>query len=133
MTDEWELISEYSRRQAIEDGVLVDMTQDPFGAMAKEAGVKWPIAMTATAFHQYVELTEAAKQAGNDIKGRWWDVVWMYRCAVAKSRGQSHELMFQFYCVTDNPSRPELVTLKAVAGPDDNRRPCLTFMLPDED
>jgi len=128
-----ETISEYSRRQAIEDGILVDMTQEPFGAMAKEAGVRWPIAMTATAFHQYVELTEATKQAGNDIKGRWWDVVWMYRCAVGRSREQSNELLFQFYCVTDNPSTPELVTLKAVAGPGDDGRPCLTFMLPDED
>jgi hypothetical protein len=30
-------------------------------------------------------------------------------------------------------STPELVTLKAVAGLDDDGRPCLTFMLPDED
>lgn len=39
--------------------------------------------------------------------------------------------MFQF--MTDNPGTAELVTLKAVAGPDDDLWPCLTFMLPDED
>jgi hypothetical protein len=29
--------------------------------------------------------------------------------------------------------KPTLVTLKAVAGPDDDGQPCLTLMLPEED
>jgi hypothetical protein len=50
--DDAEIISMYTRAQqeAIEDGILVDMTQDPFGALAREAGIKWPIAMTLTAY-----------------------------------------------------------------------------------
>ena len=35
------VISCYSRAQAIEDGVLVDVTN-----MAREAGFKWPVALT---------------------------------------------------------------------------------------
>ena len=38
-----EVISTYTRAQAIEDGVLVDA-----GPMAKEAGFNWPVVLTAT-------------------------------------------------------------------------------------
>jgi hypothetical protein len=37
----WEVISSYSRRDALEDGVLVDVSE-----FAKEAGFKWPLAVT---------------------------------------------------------------------------------------
>jgi type I site-specific restriction endonuclease len=37
-----EVISTYTRAQALEDGVLVDA-----GAMAHEADFKWPVAITA--------------------------------------------------------------------------------------
>jgi hypothetical protein len=37
------LIHAYSRSQAIEDGVLIDAT-----ATAREAGIRYPVALTAT-------------------------------------------------------------------------------------
>src|ERR1039458_9449603 len=42
------VIYSYTRKQAIEDGVLVDITE-----MAKEAGIKYPVAITSTAFFGY--------------------------------------------------------------------------------
>ena len=39
------VIYSYTRKQAIEDGVLVDITD-----VAKEAGIKYPVAITSTAF-----------------------------------------------------------------------------------
>jgi hypothetical protein len=39
-----ELIHSYSRRQAIADGVLIDVTPT-----AREAGIKFPVALTAAA------------------------------------------------------------------------------------
>ena len=130
--DDAELIHSYTRRQAIADGVLVDMEQDELGQLRREAGVKWPIAMTATAFSQYVELTPAAVKAGNDMKGRWWDILTMWKHAVKTSKHDGTELNFQFLCVVDR-QQPSLVRLKSVAGPDDDGKPCLTFMLPEED
>jgi hypothetical protein len=130
--DDAELIHSYTRRQAIADGVLVDMEQDELGQLRREAGVKWPIAMTATAFSQYVELTPAAVKAGNDMKGLWWDILTMWKDAVRNSNVDGAELLFRFLCVVDR-QKPTLVTLKAVAGPDDDGQPCLTFMLPEED
>jgi len=124
------VIFAYTRSQAIEDGVLVDLTA-AFPELVKQAGFKIPVAMTSTAFAQYVELTPAATQACNDITGRAWDVLWMLSQQVRGARDSS-ELLFVFYCVTDSiePSRCEL---KAVCGPDDDCAPCITIMLPEED
>ena len=48
-----EVISVYTRQQAIDDGILVDCEQAPMGEMRRQL-MKWPLAMTATAFHRYV-------------------------------------------------------------------------------
>ena len=48
-----EVISSYSRAQAIEDGVLVDVS-----SVAREAGIKFPVAMTRTVWGKYVEVPE---------------------------------------------------------------------------
>lgn len=121
----------YTRRQAIEDGVLVDLMQGEMGELVREAGYVVPVAMTAEAFHKYVELSPAAAEAGCDLKGRLWDILIMLRYAVRRSRGQN-TLTFDFLCVTDRP-KPQWCTLKAVMGPDDDGGPCLTLMLPEQD
>ena len=48
------VVASYSRAQAIEDGVLIDVT-----AMAREAGFKWPVALTHTAWCDCVAWTAA--------------------------------------------------------------------------
>lgn len=131
MFDNDDVIHSYTRRDAIEDGVLVDLSQGEFGKMAKEAGFKWPFAMTQTAFYKFVERTEAARMAGNDVQGRWWDILTMLRHAIAKD-GAGSQLIFEFMCVVDKKT-PELCRLKAVVGPGDSPEPCFTLMLPDED
>lgn len=129
---QWDLIYTYTRQQAIDDGVLVDLMQPDLVELVHNAGIKYPVAMTTTAFGDYVELTPAAKRACNDIKGRLWDVLWMFRVAVRQQRGDSREILFQFYCVTDR-IRPTLCILKAVIGPGDQGEPVITIMHPWED
>ena len=63
-----EIIHSYSRAQAIEDGVLVDVTE-----MAREAGFKWPFAMTAEVYALINDIPKKYKH--EDIKGRLWDVL----------------------------------------------------------
>ena len=59
-----DIIDIYTRRQAIEDGVLVQLSGpgyqgDPWvPAMVAEAGFRYPVAMTATAFCRYVAPLE---------------------------------------------------------------------------
>ena len=122
-----EVISSYSRAQAIEDGVLVDVS-----SVAREAGIKFPVAMTPTAWGKYVEVPEGV--SCQDETGRLWDIVWMFRCAAAKFDG--HTLLFKLYVCNHNREcldRRDLVTLKAMCGPGDDAEPVITIMLPDED
>ena len=125
--DDAEVISRYSRAQAIEDGVLVDVS-----SVAKEAGIKFPVAMTATVWGQYVEVPEGV--GCQDESGRLWDIVWMFRCAAAKFDGDT--LLFKLYVRNHNRerlTRQDLVTLKAICGPGDNGEPVVTIMTPEED
>ena len=45
-----DVISSYGRAQAIEDGVLVDLMQPETVGAVKEAGFRYPVAMTVAAF-----------------------------------------------------------------------------------
>jgi hypothetical protein len=125
--DDAELISSYSRAQAIEDGLLVDVS-----SMAWEAGIKFPVAMTRTVWGKYVEGPEGVKC--QDETGRLWDILWMFRCAAARFTGDT--LFFKLYVRNHNrewlDSR-DLVTLEAICGPGDTPEPVITIMLPDED
>ena len=125
--DDAEVISSYSRAQAIEDGVLVDVS-----TVAKEAGIKFPVAMTATVWGQYDEVPEGVRC--QDETGRLWDILWMFRCAAAKFDGDT--LLFKLYVRNHNRerlTRQDLVTLKAICGPGDNGEPVVTIMTPEED
>lgn len=140
-----EMIFSYTRKQAIEDGVLVDFNQDAFAGLLKDAGIKFPVAMTAEAFHRYVEVGPKAERAGQDIIGRAWDVLWMMRSAIKRANGSvGNAVVFEFYCTVEKPEyarhamkrvtvRPVACELKAVCGPGDDAEPVITIMLPNED
>jgi len=131
--DDADIISQYTRAEAIEDGILVDMTVEPFGSLAREAGLKWPIAMTATAFNAFVAVDDeggAKGHAGQDERGRWWDCVFMFR----RTRREISPLEARWKLIVRDPDgRNRLKELKCVSGPADDMSPCLTFMLPGED
>lgn len=65
----------YTRTQAIADGVLHDVSD-----LAVEAGFNIPVAMTAAAYADLVEWTDADDKrkpefTGQDPTGRLWDVL----------------------------------------------------------
>lgn len=141
MSDFWEgadVIDRYTRRQAIEDGVLVQLSGPGYEGnpwvpeMVAELGSKFPVAITATAFGRYVEMTPAAEKACNDIKGRLWDVLYMLRLAIGRCPPGQDTVWFNLYCVVKRV-KPQLVRLKSVCGPGDDAEPVLTIMLPEED
>jgi hypothetical protein len=119
-SEQTESISSYSRAEAIEDGVLVDMSQEPFGSLARAAGIVWPIALTATAFAAFVEISDAAGHCCQDVKGRWWDVVWMFR----QTRREVSPLEARWkLAVRDPDGRLRQKELKCVSGPADDGSP----------
>lgn len=125
-----EPISTYSRRQAIEDGVLVDLMQPGTVGLVREAGFKFPVAMTAGAFAATVARIGEELPAGQDLQGRLWDVLWMLKCAIRRA-GSTDRLSFQVR--VSNGRRHEVVRLWSACGPGDADEPVITIMLEDED
>lgn len=127
-----EVISTYTRAQAIEDGVLIDT-----GSMAQEAGFKWPVAVTSAAWADCIAWTEddSDKQVYQDQSGRLWDVLFMASHAIRMGSGPGDRLLFKLYRVRRDGYSKEaiLATLKLIVGPGDQGEPVITILLPDED
>lgn len=119
-----DLIFAYTRQQAIADGVLVDVTET-----AKQAGFAFPVALTQGVWAECVAVPK--DDPCQDEAGRLWDVLCMLRFAARKS--DSEEIRYSLYVQKEPDGGPELVTLRAVCGPDDDGSPCITVMLPHED
>lgn len=120
-----DIIDVYTRAQAIDDGVLVDVS-----TVAKEAGIKFPTAMTRAVWCEIVELDDIAKSHGESEQGRLWDVLWMFRVAIkAGIQGDT----IRYYLIATKGGRQHRVELKAICGPGDTLEPVITIMLPDED
>jgi len=122
-----EVIYSYTRKQAIADGVQIDVS-----ATAREAGIRFPVFITRTAFDAYV--TVPPNVTGQDEAGRLWDIVWMLRFAILKSSPAKTRLPFALYVRNDDRAA-RLVKLIAMCGPldMDDPQPAITIMLPDED
>lgn len=120
-----DLIYCYSRAQAIEDGVLVDVSD-----LAREAGFIVPVAVTHGVWSSVVVPPQKAKDQGECETGRLWDVLYIASRRIRDAEGTE----VQFYILaTNNRGRRTLVNLKAVSGPGDNGEHVITIMLPDED
>ena len=123
---ETDYISIYTRLQAIEDGVLIDVTET-----ATEAGFRYPVAVTASVWIE-IEPDKQAVQYGQGLAGRLWDVVYMCRLAARRTTGP---LMAFSVILRDGPGPVSKYTRKskAICRPGDNAEPVITIMKPDED
>ena len=82
--DFWgEPVSAYTRQQAIEDGVLVDVT-----ALAKETGFRIPVAFTAAVW----SACDRSDDGNEGTQARAHDVLWMailrIRSALQREEGE---------------------------------------------
>ena len=121
------VIYAYTRKQAVADGVQVEVTKT-----AKEAGISFPVFLTRTVYDAYV--TVPPNVSGQDEAGRLWDVVWMVRFAILRSRNHTDRVPVALYVRNDN-TRAKLVKLIAQCGPldMDDPQPAITVMLPEDD
>ena len=120
-----EVLYAYTRKQALADGVQVDVSE-----VAREAGLRFPVYLTRAVWENYVRVPDGVRC--QDEKGRLWDIVWMLRCAARRTSGP--QMRFQLH-VRNRDRTPPLVTLKAVCGPRDidDPAPAITVLMPDED
>jgi hypothetical protein len=125
--DGFEVISCYSRAQAIADGVLVDVSE-----LAREVGYRWPVALTDHLWHDYVVPPLDLVSEGQSISGRLCDVLNVLKYTIGQSKDESR-LNFSVLFAMEPGKAPIPVELVSVAGPGDDGRPTITVMLPEDD
>ena len=125
-------LSTYTRAQAIEDGILVDVSET-----AREAGFKIPVAVTRTVWERLVALPDGYR-GFQDERGRLWDVVWMAhyyaRRAPDRDRVTMSVLVRDIRKDLRDSSRPPRRHCPIVAiGAGDQDEPVVTIMFPEDD
>jgi hypothetical protein len=113
----------YTRKQAIADGVLVDVSKT-----AREAGFLWPFAMTAEVSSLIEQIPK--KHSHEDVAGRLWDVLMVARASIRHPQAQQNVIFFDVILHHDRGNK---VRLKLHCGPADRGEPVLTLMLPEQD
>lgn len=121
-----EAIHTYTRAQAIEDGVLVDLRAVAPDVCALHYSA--PVACTAAV---WAIIDKAVKNPRwcNDVPGVVHDMLWMSRVSGARLDGFTKI----FRVIIRGAGRRSTFTFKLAASPDENGVPCLTVMLPEED
>ena len=118
-----EVIYSYTRKRALEDGILVDVS-----SLAKECGFRYPVAVTARVWHEWVVPREEA--IGQDATGRLWDLLNILRSEIRKA-GQTDRADFRV--LFDQGPEKVYGQFYALCGPGDSGEPVITVMLPEED
>ena len=118
-----DVIYSYTRADALRDGVLVDVS-----SLAREAGFRYPVAVTARVWHEWVVPPEEA--IGQDTTGRLWDVLNVLRMEIRKA-GQTDRADFRV--LFDQGPEKVYGQFYALCGPGDSGEPVITVMLPEED
>lgn len=122
-----EVIHSYTRHEALEDGVLVDVSE-----FAREAGFKWPVAVTRAVW-EILEPSEDLRKEGQSWKGRAWDMFTILRYAIRRA-STTDEVHFAPLFIRKPGGRPAAVQLWCKVGPgDDGASPVMTIGLREED
>jgi hypothetical protein len=114
-----ETIYSYTRAQAIEDGVLVDLSQ----VDSIKEHWKLPVACTSTV---WATIEEALKRVDQDVSGICHDISTMAKLSL---RGAAKSDQINFKVIIAGRTHE----LKLHIGPGDTAAPVLTLMLPNED
>jgi hypothetical protein len=112
-------IYSFSRKQAIEDGVLVDLSQ----INSVKQHWKYPFACTDVV---WMIIEKALEQPGQDVSGICHDICTMAKLAL-KDDGVAEQVLFRVIIVGRTHE------LKLHCGPGDTPAPVLTLLLPNED
>ena len=117
-----ETIYSYSRAQAIEDGVLVDLSQ----ADSIRQHWKYPFACTSAV---WAIIEEALEKPGRDVSGICHDISTMAKLAIQNAQDPHDADQTRFDVIITGKKHG----LKLHIGPGDTAAPVLTLMLPYED
>jgi hypothetical protein len=133
-----EVISSYSRAQAIEDGILVDLS-----AHARDAGFKYPVAVSVGVFAVLAPWAEGIQGdisnpavgqplcgLGQSFKGRAWDLLAILLYEIHRGKGGERvDFAPLFLMPRHSQDRAMPVQMYALCGPGDEGEPVITVML----
>ena len=128
------VISQYTRAQAIEDGVLIDVSK-----MAKEAGFTIPVAVTAAVWNEHIVPTDKLHKGYGQSENGWlWDTLYMLYVAIRQSDASTRHLDYDVIFLQPADKKHgrtshRIVRLKSECHPGDEAEPVITIMLADED
>jgi len=115
-----DVIHSYTRRQAVDDGVLVDLSQNE----VTRQHWKYPVACTAAV---WASIEAATGHDGNDVCGILHDVFTMAKLAARRAQEGERDVKFTVLIAGAR------CQLKLNIGPGDTLDPVLTLMMPNED
>lgn len=139
--DDAEVISTYSRAQAIEDGVLIDISE-----LAREAGIKYPVAVSTGVYavlvpwddgregdHSEPKEGQPLYGYGQSFNGRAWDLLAIMLYEIRRGQRGYRVDFAPLFVMPGKSRRPVGVDMYALCGPGDTSAPVITVMLPSED
>ncbi len=97
------------------------------GALAQEAGIRYPVYLSREAWDRYVRVPDGV--IAQDETGRLWDILWIYSLRARECRERI--LPFTVY-VRNTNHRPRPVRLTATGQPNDAGAPYVTITCPHE-
>ena len=124
-----EAVYTYTRQNAIDDGVLVNVSE-----MATEAGFRYPVAITERLNNHIENIPE--EYSHEDYFGRLWDVLLMGMMNIKRAmkyRQESPIVLYDLISHSKGQEHEDLTTLKIMVHGGDNGEPAMTIMFPDED
>ena len=117
-----ELIYSYTRQNAIDDGIFVDVTE-----VANPNGFKIPVAVTTNLFHSYVNKEELEEEA-NDIRlNVFLFTVWS---AISKHRDKDKDSLLCLTIKHDDKPLKVWVAIEAQSPTDPS--PAINILLPED-
>jgi Family of unknown function (DUF6573) len=126
MFESSDIISTYTREEALNDGVLIDLSEK-----AKESGFKVPFAVTDTLFNTYLNPSKELQEYGQSLNGRMYDMFFMLYLKAQKNKESM--VLFTVLFLMHPDKEPEEVSLKSIIGPGDTGEAVITIMMPNED
>ena len=117
----------YSRRDALADGVHIDVSK-----MAAEAGISFPVFITRTIYERFVTVPSGV--ICQDENGRLWDILWMCRHGISKAPEGQNPITFELYVRNTDNQPAQLIRLIAECGAldFDDPKPTITIYLPED-
>lgn len=121
-----DVIYQYSRADAFNDGVLVNLSEN----FPEECKIyRHPIACTAAVW-SLVERATASRSHCNSAAGVIFDILYMSQRGIV---ARPDEQTVMFAVIITGTGRKRTHTMKAVCAPGDNMEPTITIMMPEED